>query len=551
MRMPLRLVLLALTPALSSQTRLAFLEGPSATDLRLQVIDEADPTATPLTAMSGLEIIDSEITNRTAQQALRADRPRRVVHLGLTRIELPGNGRLLRYRRAQGTRFGVLWIDARGGPIVLIELPGTGASQTGDPFADRFGVANDGLHAAFVTATGALYLVRIDGQSYASTGMPGRPLAVADVDPLSVCVGSTHVFFQTEDGRVWRCAVADGGVPEDVTPPTNAGERLEGSMAPSGDGSAVVFLLGPVDSYTLWLLGTTGPAVALPPAPSKYEEPGYLPETANGPRLLLNEDATRLMYVDATRREEVYLLDTTGATPTTHITSDPNFEPYIGISILPAFVANVLTVALGDPGQFDWFQATTATSAVTPVTLTGANATAPFAPGQLLPVNGAVLSSGVALAEEATASGTALRQIDLRTGATSVLTAALRASPVLGRADGGTANVLVPALSGDSLLTPALNAVLSGPPGLWLSPDAQAPSGLFSVFSASLPSGPGAAILRLPGGALYALRPDPLLREATATPGGGLVVSGTHFLYARVGQPLAFPSTQPVRFVLS
>ena len=548
----LSLLPLVFAPALLGQTKLTFLEGPTPIDLRLQVIDEADPSATPHALLGGLALLDSEITNRTAQQGLRADRPRRIVQLGVSRIELPDNGRLLRYRRAASTRFGVLWIDDSGAPTILLELAGTGASRTNDPFADRFGVANDGLHAVFVTTAGALHVARLDGQDFASTGTPSRPLAVpGTVVPVSVCVGPTHVFFQTDDDRLWRSPLADAGVPENVTPNLPVGSRLTEAMAPSGDGSAIAFLAGPQDLDTVWLLGTTGPAVALPPPPAKYEEPRYLPETNGGPLLLLDDDATRLMYADATSEDEFYLLDTTGITPTTHVTGDENTEPYIGIGIFPAFASDVLTIALGDPGKFEWFQATTASPLITNLTLTGPFLVPPFHAGTLLPQNAGVTTSGRVLAEEITTTGIALREIDMQTGATMVIRSSLRASAALGRAAGSTPNVLLPGTNGDSLVTPTLATFVAGPAGVLLSPDAQEGTGAFSVFTASLPSGVGAAILRLPSGVLYALPADGKLMEATVTPGGGVVVSGAILLYARPGLPVAFPSTAPVRFVLS
>ena len=63
-------------------------------------------------------------------------------------------------------------------------------------------------------------------------------------------------------------------------------------MAIPGDGTVVAFLYGPRNQWTLWLLGEIGGPVQLSPPPSKYEDPGYLPEGSGHPGLLLNDDGT-------------------------------------------------------------------------------------------------------------------------------------------------------------------------------------------------------------------------------------------------------------------
>ena len=536
----------ALAAAAPAQTSLTLLEGATQQDLQLRVLDERDPTSTGQILLTQLEVLPVEITRRTVQQSLRPNRPRRLTRHGVPRIELPPGGRLLRYRLRGGQRHGVLWVDAGGAATAILELP-SGIAQT-NPFADRFAVANDGLHAAFITATGVLHLARLDGQVYTSTQSPTRAVpAPGVIDPVSVCAGATHVFFQTEDERVWRCAYADGAPAVAVTPPKAPGARLKEEMAMSDDGHSVVFLLGPKPLFDLWLINSTGPARKLAAPSSKYEEPGYLPETTGGPRLLLNETGTRLLFTDAINREEIYLLDTTGTTTTTHITSDGNFAPYIGTIIVPSFASNTVTLGIGDPDAFDWYAASTASAGIVSLTRTGGRVAPPYGAGTLVPTAGYPLASGLVLSTEVAPGGPQLRWLAPSTGTSGIAATALRGAPELG--EGPAPVVLVPGQLGDALLTGSLATTLRGPAGIWLSAPEQGPG--LSAFTATIPGGPAAAILMIPGGGLIALPPDPALRQVVLTAGNGLLLNGSVLTYARPGLVVTIPSPSTIRVVLS
>jgi hypothetical protein len=557
-----RLLPLVALPAAAAQS-VCFLEGSSLTNASLRVIAESDPTAPAQEILSGIAVLDLEITNRTAQQALDPSVPRRVERLGAAMIELPAGGRLLRYAAGAGTRYGFVHIDATGRPIVLLELPAPAPNV--DPFADRFAVAPDGRHAMFTTAQGNAFLARLDGGSYPSTGARIRPLPfTGTIETDSVCVGATHVFYQTEDVRVWRCALADGAVPEDVTPPLASGAILEGPMAPSGDGRWVVFLAGPQRSYELWLLGEQGPARKLPPPPAKYEEPGYLPEVPDGPEMLLNHDASRLLYVDATDRDEIWLLDTSASTPPTQLSSDENLQPYIGVSIFPSFVATTVVLAIGDLGRFDWFAAATGNPAILNLTRTAPETVAPYGAGTLLPTAAYALPSGTLIEESDGASGRRARLVD-PSGASAVVANGLRgpialgsvpsprleALPLAGR-DGPVyrrPHLLLPAQQGDALLDLGLEPLLRAPAGVELSADALGPYGS-STFFAGLASGPRVPIVRLADGTLLALPPEPQLFQLVLTERLGLIVNGAQLRYVAAGVSHVL-STAKVRIVLS
>src|SRR5690606_20770402 len=228
--------------SLAAAQQLSWVEGATAADLTLRTVPASQPAAAPTTRLTRLELLPIEITNRTLQQQLRSDVARLVVRRGLRSVELPANGRLLRYRRDGGRWHGFLWIEPDGTPTVVLEVAGIGSGGTATPFTDRLGVARDGRHALASRVDGSLDVLRLDGGTYASTGSASRHVVPAfAVDPISPTVGVTHAWFATEDERAWRLALGDGAVPVDLTPPGPAGSRVKEEFAPSADGMHVVF----------------------------------------------------------------------------------------------------------------------------------------------------------------------------------------------------------------------------------------------------------------------------------------------------------------------
>ncbi|MCC6669999.1 MAG: hypothetical protein IT458_02995 [Planctomycetes bacterium] len=511
-------------------------EGNAANALTLRVRDLANPGHPGTVVRTDVEVLPVEITLRTLQASLRADLSRRVERAGFQRVELPGNGRLLRYRIRDGALYGFLWIRHDGRPQVLLELPGIGAAGTGDPFADRFAVAADGRHAAFLTQGNTLYLARLDGGIFASTGTPVRAVApAATVGRIGVAAGASHLFFVTLDDRFWRVAWADGAAPEDLTPAGPALSILKEEFALANDGHTAVFLYGPKLQQRLYLVRSTGPAAVLPPPASKYEEPGYLPEIAGGPRLLLNDDATRLLYTDSIRREEIYLADLTGQTATVQLTSDNNFVPYIGIGVLPGFAAKSLVLAIGDQAGFDWYQADTGKALVTNLSLSPNNLVRPYGPGQLFPDAAFPTAFGQLWVREPTGTGHRLRAIDPATGTTRIDVPDLRGLPLLGDSVGGTPDLMVPAFAADRLVDGALgHTLLATVPGILFGNPVRSSAGdtllAVDVFGVTR-----VALFRAANGMLVPLPPDPNLRQLARTPGDGIVILGGVLLTWRPG----------------
>lgn len=525
--------LAALAVAAAAQT-ITFAEG-TATSLQIVAVAEQNPNGPAVVVLANVELMPLEVTGRTLADEADAARSRRLVRHGIARVELPGGGRLFHYRRAGGQYWGFLRIAADGAPAVVLELPGAGGALA-SPFADRIAVAADGVHAAVPLAAGGLHVVRLDGSLYASTGRPDRLAAGATivVVPTSVMAGAAHVFFVTAADQVMRCGFADGAGPVDVSPPPVANAVLKDEMALSRDGQHAVFLHGPVLQQRLWQVGTAGPATVLPPPPSKYEEPGYLPEGPGEPAMLLNDDGTRLFFIDANVRDELHLLDLGGALPALQITENGIFQPYIGAHILPKFHGPALTVAIGDPGQMDWFRVALDAQGGTVANLTGTGSLQqPFPSGQLDPVQATDTGSALLIAEQQ-AAALALRRLDPQTGANTIVQQDLLAPPQPGSATTGVADVRTAGIGGDRLYRGTTgNPFAQSPAGVLLTAPVHGP--VFAATWVHLPIDWGMVAIYLADGTVLAGPLEYGLQQLVATASGGLVLVGHPLRYLAPG----------------
>ncbi|MBL8755781.1 MAG: hypothetical protein JNK15_20965 [Planctomycetes bacterium] len=536
MRRHALLHLLTVLP-LAAQT-ITFAEGtPGA--LTIVTVAEANPNGPDTVVLANVELLPLETTGRTLAQALDPTVSRRIERNGVQRVELPGGGRLFRYRRAAGTGtfYGFLHIAADGAARVVLERPAL-PGPSPDPFFDRFAVAADGQHAAIALANGGMFVVRLDGGVFASTGTPARQVVPngGDVVPASVLVGPVAVFFQLDPGpvQVMRCDLADGALPVDVSAPVQANAITKDEMAISGDGSRCVFLYGPQQQQRLWQVGLTGSATVLPPLASKYEEPAYLPEGPGEPAMLLNHAGTRLFFIDSDVRDELSLLDLTGTLPPLQITESTIFQPYIGSHILPKFAADRLTVAIGDPAAMDWFRVELAPLGGTVINLTGTGSLAqPFPSGTLAPVDAASVNGSLLVVEQG-ATSVNLRRIDPLTGAQAVVQQDLLGAPELGSSNGVPADLLVHGSAGEALYAGSSGALMGVlPPGLALTPPAQGP--LFAATWVALPNQWGAAAFYLPDGTVVMGPFEFDLKQLALTLQGGVVMVGSPLRYLAPG----------------
>ncbi|MBK8975297.1 MAG: hypothetical protein IPM29_05185 [Planctomycetes bacterium] len=526
---PTALLTLALSCAAQGGPALTWAQGPTGASLDVLSVPAATPGATPSALLRNVTFVDLEITNRTLQRGLRSDVSRRVVRDGAAFVELPDGGSLHRYRRDGGQWHGFLWIARDGVARVVTELAGAGANGTDDPFADRIGVAFDGRHAALPLIAGGLLLARLDGGTYAGTGNAlVRPAGLpANLEPTTLCPGRSVLICGTRDDRVWRIPYAAGAAPQDVTPANaTAGDRLKGELAPSFDGTRVVFLHGPQRAFTMYLLGETGPAIALPPTPAKYEEPGYLPETPNGPRLLLDDTGDQLFYIDATIRDEAHVLDLSSYA-TTWVTGDPNFQPYIGIIVLPIATASTFVAGIGDPARFDVYATAAGVPTVANLTQTAGNVTAPWAPGGLVPRAIATTRDGTLLLEAQPSAGGPGGLVRFTPAGPLPVAVGTLGAPELGSGFDGGGDLRVETATGTRLLA-GLDATLlaDAPVGVSLAGTVVAPGGAFRAALAGL--GPARALLlMLPGGMVVGVGAGAAAHAVALTSDGSLLLAGT------------------------
>ncbi len=531
---------------------LVVIEGPTSANLTVRLLDEAQlVNGGGSVLLQGIEVLPIEITGHTASQELDGTSARVEIRNGMPRVELPGIGRVFAYRRQAGAFWGFLFTPLRGGARVLLERPAAGGNS---PFADRIAVARDGVHAVIPELGGSVcHIVRLDGGTLRN-GLSARTIVVpGGLDNTGLMVGPTTAFATGND-RLLRFALAAGDA-VDMTPTIAvARPRLKPELAMSGDGSKVVFLYGGSNStLQLYLLDAHTPAaVLLPPAPGKYEEPGYFPEASGDVRLLLNEDGSRLFYIENRQRaggnggDESYVLDTTAGLPTLQITSDAHFQPWVGIHILPSFYGTKLLAAIGDVDLMDWFQAelTAGGGTVTNVTATGP-VVQPFNVGTLIPSKIKAVGNLVFATDVATTATKTLRALDVTSAASTVLSQTVSADLKVGAALGTVPDVFVPGI-GDSLYSGLTGALIgTTPPGVHVTAPLTMP--LCGVTSVELAAGFSAVLFYLPTGEVVL---GPLvqgLQQMVLTPGGGLLISSASgLLYLSLSQPnLAVPQPNP------
>ena len=516
---------------LMAQT-ITFAEG-TPTSLSVVSVSETAPNGAATTIVQDIEILPVEITGRVLGQESDSARSRRLTQNGMVRVELPNGGRLFRYRRNGGAQWGFLHVADDGSARVVLEQPGAFGA---DPFEDRIGIARNGSHFAVPLLVGGLFVVRLDGNNYSSTGTPHRLIATSIIaEPTAVMVGEQVVWYQSEQLEVFRCGLGDNAVPVNVSSSPQPNAILKDQMAMSGDGSRIVWLYGPQQQQRLWTATTSSGPSVLPPLASKYEDPGYLPEEPGSPALMLNEDGSRLFFIDSEVRDELYLLDTSGALPTLQITEDAIFEPYIGVHILPSFMAGAITVAIGDPNLMDWYRASLDASGGTVVNLTATgSATQPFPEGTIDPSTIAVIGT-TQFAVEQGATTLRLRRIDLATGTQSLLYHDVLEAPRRGTGFGETADLIVRTSAGDRLFTNASALPLYAlPPGLNLAPSARGP--VFSAVWATIAgTNWGAPAYYLPNGQFVTGSLENGLQQLVTTRQNGVVLVGATLRYVSPG----------------
>lgn len=434
-KLPLSLCLgwLVASPAFSQGV--TCLEGQTFDQLRVTTYSANGPAAA--TVLPGLRKI-----RPIAPQGLLAnahyewDRVRPASVAGLPCLLVPGGGRLFAYERLDRSGHGLLWVEPAGLARDVFEGP----DQIDHPVA----IAADGRHLAFADDRD-LVVVRLDGSMFASTGNFWRRVSLpAQLVGGSVVTGTTHAFFVTDDDRIWRCGLADGAAPADLTPAVGSEQGAE--LCLSGDGLTVAFLRGDGSGRcTVHVANGQGPARQLALPPRAYRQPNFLPHGQGQAGLLLSDDGSRLMVIEGGFEDEVHCIDTAPAAQPWHVTEDNNFAVYIGAHILPKFRGRDLLLASGHAGWADWYLAR-AQGDVRNVTQTG-SPEPPYFVGSLDVQGRLPLQQGQELSIEQLGASWPLRRLD-PANETAVLMAIGNGPPVPGVSLPGAPDLLAPANAG-------------------------------------------------------------------------------------------------------
>lgn len=271
---------------------------------------------------------------------------------GAARLVLPGErGSLYHYARATpaGSRFGFLWLDPYGRPVVLGERPGTGAGGASDPYLRRIGVAPDGsalLVATTAPAGGDLLELELTSRRVLDRTPSHAPLHFSDAG-----LWLAHDWgFGVADEGVFRFARADSATAmelpyEPLSPPTwFAGEAV---MSASRSFAAATAGAGPLAQY-VWVFGAQGPAVPATRQPDALSGAGFLPESLDGPFLAVSDDGARAAWRSEGTTRELYFARTLALEIATHVSADVNFaDTFDEIGQVSFFQPDEVTFGVG------------------------------------------------------------------------------------------------------------------------------------------------------------------------------------------------------------
>lgn len=461
----LRLALPVLFAAALPSQAITVLSGDPAGPVSVQVV--AMDTGSWLSVLDGVLLRPLDHTGRTLGEERQSDRLRRVAADGTFRLEWPDGSRLYAFERTQGSGHGLLHVPANGLARVMLEQ----SDQLDAPVA----AAQDGSHLVFARDS-ELVVVRLVGPAFADTNTNVRtvPLPSPAIAASVVC-GATTAFFVTDDDHVHRLDLATGQR-TDITP-AGSGSPKQSERLALADGADVVAFLRTEhsDRFAAWVAAATGPARRLALPDGDYREPAYAPDGDGRPHLLLDRAGERLMVTEIGLEDELHVVATGIGGSAVQVTRDEMFADYIGTHILPFFAAGKLVFAAGHQGWHDWYSVQT-DGAIVNVTQTG-SPEPPFLVGALDVKERYSLAGGLLLATESIGTADRLRRLDPN-GGSVVLFADLLASPQLGAATNGPADLRVVGAGGERLLRGSDGStLLAVPPGIELSAPVRGPQG--------------------------------------------------------------------------
>jgi hypothetical protein len=281
--------------------------------------------------LSGVRLLDLEVSGRTLMNELLPDHPRlRHDVPGGARIELPlGQGSLYHYQRPDASAapdgFGLFLVGADGIARSVLELPGTGAAGDVDPLVTTIGVAPTGdavLVATTVAAGGDL--LEVDLVTNVAVDR------TASLPPLAFATGGLRLAPAWGVGAsatgLQRFARAPGAQAAAVTFPAATPSFFQGDVVVSEDGSAAVTVAGAsAGSLDVFAFGASGDATQLSFTGGPLTGGGFLPGKLYGPHLAIAPDGSRCGWRAEGISREVFVADVTLAPTSSQLTSDARF----------------------------------------------------------------------------------------------------------------------------------------------------------------------------------------------------------------------------------
>jgi hypothetical protein len=501
--------------AVATAQRVVVIDGPVVDQLTVRVVDPWQPAA-GRALPGGRKLLSVVPTCAVGDDAVVASRTRAIALRGLPVLEHAGGRRVFAYERLDTGDRGLLVADTDGEARDVFEAP--------EALAGPFAVATDARHVVFAREATELVIARLDAGVFASTGEPWRVVtAPSPILPQSVVAGPTHAFFATDDDRVFRCALADGGAPVDVTPlaPTS-GDQGEHLVIAANGGTVAFLRSGVAGGQNVFVARTTGLAQRVDLPELDLHPVGFLPEGDGLQRVLLSDDGSRVMVTEAGVEDEIHCADTAplpAVGHAVHVTRDDWFATYIGVHILPRFHGRTLAFASGHAGWSDWYAALP-NGSVQNLTQTGAPEP-PFFVGSLQVEARRALTAGGELSLERIGADWQLRRFDLA-GAHQVLVADAVAPPHEGSSLLGQGDLVADTRYGQRLVAAAdgrLRAAL--PPGVLLTPPVRASADWLGAI-VHLPGGIGITAILLEDGTLLVGDLHAALPQLSADAGGCL-----------------------------
>lgn len=286
-----------------------------------------------LPALSGIEILDASLTATHDSLPTAADRPARDdTDVNRPRIVLADGSSLYRYRNALG-RHGLFVISDGGREFhSIVEVAGViEPCMAASPFEPFVAVTAPGAGPEFSGAE--LLLLRVDGENIAGTNRPVHPIVFSGATNGFEAETLSLTFLQgaliCSDGTTLVRIPTDLSAPPAIVqlPPSGGivPIDIDEEIAWSEDGSTAAFTAGATNvSRDVYVLQATGGIINLTQDAGDYDGVSYA-DIAEGGRLALSPDGSRIAYVKKETWGDLYVRDTTVGSPVFNLTDIASF----------------------------------------------------------------------------------------------------------------------------------------------------------------------------------------------------------------------------------